>query len=103
MTAERTDGKFHVKLPNSNELSLCELDLCWNCLKQLKSKYGRGVFPENPEDFPLEDWLEPFFHYSSEEWKERSQACKEKANWTCQEPGCNINLKSKPNFSPCPP
>ena len=94
--AERTDGKFHVKLPDSNELSLRELVLCRYCLNQLKSKYGWGVFPENPEDFPLADWLEPFFDYSSKEWEERSQTCREKANWTCQE--CNINLESKPNF-----
>ena len=97
--ADRTDGKFPIKLPNSNELSLCELDLCLNCLNclnQLRKKYDWNVFPKNPKDFPLVDWLEPFFDYSSKEWKERSQTCREKANWTCQE--CNINLESKPNF-----
>lgn len=96
--SSRVDGKFHLKLSADNELSLRELVLCKFCLYELRSKFGWNVFPENPEDFPLEDWLEPFFDYSSEEWKERSRTCKEKANWTCQEPGCNINLKSKPNF-----
>lgn len=86
--SSRTDGKFPLKLSSTNELSLRELVLCWNCLNELPS----GIFPNEPEDFPLEDWLEPFFDYSSDEWKERSQSCREKANWTCQE--CNINLES---------
>ena len=44
----------------------------------------------------MADWLEPFFDYSSDEWKERSQTCREKANWTCQE--CGTNLKSDSHF-----
>lgn len=90
--ADRTDGKFHLELPAGNEPSLRELVLCRYCLNELRSRFGWNIFPNEPEDFPLADWLEPFFNYSSDEWKERSQACREKANWTCQE--CNINLES---------
>lgn len=88
--SSRTDGKFPLKLSPTNELSLRELVLCWNCLKELNS----DIFPDKPEDFPLADWLEPYFDYSSEDWKERSQICREKANWTCKE--CDINLESSP-------
>ncbi len=88
-----TDGKFLVKLSNSGPLKLCKLTLCKNCLKQLRSEYDWNVFDSDPEKFPLEDWFEPFF-YSSEDWKVRSQSCRENANWTCSE--CNINLESNP-------
>ena len=96
--SSRTDGKFPLKLSPTNELSLRELVLCWNCLKELTSpsRFGSDIFPGKPEDFPLADWLEPFFDYSLEEWKERSQACREKANWTCQE--CGITLESNSPF-----
>ena len=94
--AERTDGKFHVKLPDSNELSLRELVLCRYCLNQLRSKYNRSGFSENPEDFPLADWLEPFFNYSSGEWKSRSQICRENANWRCER--CSIDLNNDRHF-----
>ena len=91
-----TDRKFLVKLPRDNESSPHELVLCKNCLYQVQSKYSWDVFPNEPEDFPLEDWLEPFFNYSSDDWKERSLACRERANWTCQE--CGINLESDSHF-----
>ena len=97
--SSRVDGKFHLKLSGDNELSFRELVLCRYCLGELRSRFGEDVFPNKPEDFPLEDWLEPFFHYSSEEWKERSQVCKEKANWICQEPRCNIIVKPIINYT----
>ena len=88
----RTDGQFFVKLSDSNKLSLHKLSICQVCLTELRRKFGSNVFPIDPEKFPIADWLEPFFDYSLDEWKERSQVCREKANWTCQE--CNINLES---------
>ena len=94
--SSRADGKFHLKLSADNELSLRELVLCKFCLYELRSKFGWNVFPKEPEDFPLVDWLEPFYAYSSDEWKERSQACRKKAKWTCQE--CGINLQSNSHF-----
>lgn len=94
--SSRTDGNFHLKLSSASELSLHKLDLCWNCLKELKSSFPSGIFPDKPEDFPLADWLEPFFDYSSGDWKKRSESCREAANWTCQE--CSINLKSDPHL-----
>lgn len=94
--SDRTDGKFPLKLPLSSELSLHELVLCRYCLNELRSRFGWDVFPKEPENFPLADWLEPFYNYSSEDWQKRSQACREKANWTCQE--CGINLKSNSHF-----
>ena len=90
----RMDGNFYLKLPTSKELSLEKLVLCGYCLNELKFQYGAGIFPKNPEDFPLEDWFEPFFEYSSEAWKARSRGCRERANWTCQV--CRINLESDP-------
>lgn len=94
--SNRTDGKFHLKLSPTNELSLCELVLCRYCLNELRSRFGRNVFPPEPEDFPLTDWLEPFFDYSSEDWQKHSENCREEANWTCQE--CSITLKSNPHL-----
>ena len=97
--SNRTDGKFPLKLSPTSELSLHELVLCRYCLnEELRSKFRDGVFPfpNEPEDFPLTDWLEPFYAYSSSEWQERSQTCREKANWTCQK--CGINLKSDSHF-----
>ena len=94
--SSRTDGKFLLKLPHTNELSLQELVLCWNCLNELRSKFRGNIFPDRPEDFPLEDWLEPFFDYSSEDWQKRSENCRQDANWTCQE--CNINFESDPHL-----
>lgn len=88
----RIDGNFLLKLSNSDELSLVKLDLCNYCLTELKFQYGASIFPKKPKNFPLEDWFEPFFEYSSEDWKARSQSCRENANWTCSE--CNINLES---------
>lgn len=93
----RSDGKFPVKLSNGNELSLIKLTICEPCLGQLNSKYP-GVFPVIPTNFPLEDWFEPFFDYSSAVWKARSQSCREKANWTCQNRNCKINLESDPHL-----
>lgn len=93
-STKRTDRKFSVKLSSGDDLSLLELELCKYCLDELTKKYGRGVFPADPKKFPLEDWLEPFFDYSSETWQKRSSDCREKANWTCQK--CNINLESNP-------
>lgn len=90
----RTDGMFLVKLSNKAPSELRKLTLCLNCFKKLKECYSWNVFPTDPEKFPLEDWFEPFFDYSSEDWKKRSQDCRKKANWTCQE--CNINLESNP-------
>lgn len=103
----RTDRKFLVTFSHSDELNPLELVLCRYCLTQLKEQYGQGVFPENPTEFPLADWFETFdyseeldqsgfpkgqFDYSSEAWRKRSIACREKANWTCQE--CNTNLET---------
>lgn len=90
-STRRSDGKFPVKLSDGNELSLTKLVLCQPCLDKLRSQYGWNVFHPDPKKFPLEDWFEPFF-YSSDDWKARSQTCRESANWTCQE--CNINLES---------
>ena len=87
----RTDGNFLLKLTTNNELSLEKLVLCKLCLNKLRSQYGWSVFDSDPEKFPLEDWFEPFLYFS-EDWQVRSQACRESANWTCQE--CNINLES---------
>ena len=94
--SSRTDGKFHLKLSSANELSLRELVLCRFCLNELRARFGWNVFPKEPEDFPLADWLEPFFDYSSEDWQKRSESCREAANWRCQE--CGINLKSDPHL-----
>ncbi len=94
IASTRIDGNFYLKLPTSDELSLVKLVLCNYCLNELKFQYGAWIFPEEPENFPLEDWFEPFFDYSSEVWKARSQACRERANWTCQNQKCNINLES---------
>ena len=96
--SSRTDGKFHLKLSPTNELSLCELVLCRYCLNELRSRFGQYVFPHEPEDFPLADWLEPFFDYSSGVWRKRSQACREKANWKCEGEGCGINLNNDHHF-----
>lgn len=103
--AKRMDGKFPVKISSSGEPGYLNLILCRFCLSQLKGQYGEEVFPENPMDFPLADWFEAFeedldkagsshdpFDYSSEAWRKRSLACREKANWTCQE--CDINLET---------
>ena len=92
IASTRMDGNFDLKLSTSNELSLEKLLLCKYCLGELKSQYGDRIFPTEPENFPLEDWFEPFFDHSSEVWKARSQVCRERANWTCQE--CPINLES---------
>lgn len=94
--SSRTDKKFHLKLSAGNELSLHELVLCQYCLNQLRLKYSRYAFPEDPENFPLEDWLEPFFNYSSGEWKSRSQICRENANWRCEQ--CSIDLNNDRHF-----
>ena len=94
--SSRTDGKFLLKLSPTNELSLRELVLCRYCLNELRSRFDWDVFPNEPEDFPLADWLEPFFDYSSGDWQKRSENCREEANWTCQE--CSINLKSNPRL-----
>ena len=103
----RTDGKFPVTFSFSDELRPLKLVLCKYCLTQLKKQYGEGVFPKNPMEFPLADWLETFdyeegldrsefrdvpFDYLSEAWRERSLACREKVNWTCQK--CNTNLET---------
>ena len=93
-STKRADRKFFVKLSSDEDLSLLELELCRNCLKELGERYRPGVFPADPKRFPLEDWLEPFFDYSSEVWQKRSSDCREKTNWICQE--CNINLESNP-------
>ena len=94
--SSRTDGKFHLKLSSTNELSLRELILCGYCLNALRSRFGRYVFPNKPEDFPLADWLEPFFDYSSGKWLERSQKCRKRADWRCEE--CKIDLKDDRRF-----
>ena len=94
--SSRTDGKFLLKLSPTNELSLRELVLCRYCLNELRSRFDWDVFPNEPEDFPLADWLEPFFDYSSTDWENRSKACREGANWICQE--CYINLESNRHF-----
>lgn len=86
----RADGKFLVIL-NGREDEI-ELRICQNCLNLLIERYGAGVFPQNPEEFPLSDWLETFeFDYSSEVWEERSRACRENANWRCEQ--CGIDLE----------
>ena len=86
----RTDGKFPVVL--NDEDAEIELLVCRNCLKFLKERCGEGVFPQNPEEFSLADWLETFeFDYSSADWKERSRACRENANWRCEQ--CGIDLE----------
>ena len=82
--ASPTDGKFRLKLSSTSTLSSHELVICRYCLNELRSRFGWDVFPYEPEDFPLADWLEPFFDYSSGEWQERSQKCREKANWKCK-------------------
>ncbi len=94
--SSRTDGKFPLKLSPTSELSLRELVLCQNCLNELRSRFGWDIFPKEPESFPLADWLEPFFNYSSDEWKERSQKCREKANWKCEQ--CRIDLNNDRRF-----
>ena len=103
--AKPMDGKFPVKSSSNNESSHLKLMLCRFCLNQLKEQYGKGVFPEDPIEFPLADWFETFeedfdktgsshepFDYLSEAWRKRSVACREKANWTCQ--GCDTNLET---------
>ena len=94
--SSRTDGKFYLKLSPTNELSLRELVLCRYCLNELRSGFGWDIFPKEPEDFPLADWLEPFFDYSSGDWQSRSQICREKANWKCKR--CEIDLNSDRHF-----
>ena len=94
--SSRADGKFHLKLPSANELSLRELVLCKLCLYELRSRFGWDVFPADPEKFPLEDWFEPFFDYSSEDWQMRSENCRQEANWICQQ--CSINLEDDRHF-----
>lgn len=95
-STRRSDGKFSVKLSDGIELSLIKLTICKPCLGHINYQYP-GVFPTNPAIFPLEDWFEPFF-YLSEDWKERSQACRESANWTCQNQNCKINLETDPHL-----
>lgn len=86
----RADGKFLVNL-NGREDEV-ELLVCQNCLNLLRERYGAGVFPQDPAEFPLADWLETFeFDYSSEIWEERSLACRENANWRCEQ--CGIDLE----------
>lgn len=107
----RTDGEFLVKLSDSDELRLHKLNLCKNCLNKLKDQYGPDVFPTEPGEFPLADWFETFdydkdldqtgsphipFDYSSEAWQERSIACRQSANWKCEQ--CRIDLKDDPYF-----
>ena len=103
----RSDGNFLVKFSDSDELSPHKLNVCKNCLTKLKEQYGSNVFPTEPTEFPLADWFERFdyeeeldhsesrdvpFDYSSEAWRKRSLACREKVNWTCQE--CDTNLEA---------
>ena len=86
----RADGKFLVNL-NGREDEV-ELLVCQNCLNLLRERYGAGVFPQDPEEFSLADWLETFeFDYSSEVWEETSRACRENANWRCEQ--CGIDLE----------
>ena len=107
----RTDRKFPVTFPSSDELIPLELVLCRYCLTQLKEQYGERVFPENPMEFPLADWFETFdydekldqtgsphvpFDYSSEAWRARSIACRQSANWKCKQ--CRISLKDDSYF-----
>ncbi|MCY4552794.1 MAG: hypothetical protein OXC79_03895 [Candidatus Poribacteria bacterium] len=94
--ASPTDGKFRLKLSSTSTLSSHELVLCRFCLNELRSRFGWDIFPEKPEDFPLADWLEPFFNYSSGEWQKRSQKCREKANWKCEQ--CRIDLNNDRRF-----
>ena len=103
--ARPTDGNFPVKPSSNNEPIHLKLILCRFCLNELSEQYGDGVFPKDPIEFPLADWFETFeedlnktgsshapFDYSSEAWRKRSLACREKVNWICQE--CNTNLKT---------
>ena len=94
----RSDGKFLVYPHYSDELTPSELDVCKNCLTKLAQQYGAGVFPTDPKKFPLADWLETFdpFDYSSEAWRERSRACRERAEWQCKR--CGIDLESAPHL-----
>ena len=101
-----TDGQFLVKLSAGEERSFFKLNICKNCLEKLKEQYGKTIFPINPGKFPLADWFETInnvgdsdqteqidvsFDYLSEDWKERSLACRQNASWICQE--CNVNLE----------
>ena len=107
----KTDGYFLVKLSIRDELSPYKLNLCKNCLNKLKEKYGHDVFPTEPGEFPLADWFETFdydeeldqtgsppvlFDYSSEAWQARSIACRQSANWKCEQ--CRIDLKDDRYF-----
>lgn len=107
----RSDGKFLVYLSYSDELTPFELVVCKNCLTKLAQQYGAGVFPTEPKEFPLADWLETFdghyrstptgsshatFDYSSEAWRERSRTCRERAGWQCEQ--CGIDLESAPHL-----
>ena len=107
----RTDGKFLVYLSDSAELTPFKLVVCKNCLTKLAQQYGAGVFDTDPKKFPLADWLETFdghhrstptgsshatFDYSSEAWRERSRACREKADWQCEE--CGLDLELAPHL-----
>ena len=109
--ARPTNGKFPVKPSSSGEPSRLKLILCQFCLIQLKAQYGKGVFPGNPQEFPLEDWFETFgyneesdqvefpegpFDYSSKAWRKRSSTCRENAHWTCEQ--CGIDLKDNRHF-----
>lgn len=107
----RSDGKFLVYPHYSNELTPVELVVCKNCLTKLVRQYGTGVFPPEPEEFPLADWFETFdghhrstpagsshatFDYSSDAWRERSRSCRERAEWQCEQ--CGIDLESAPHL-----
>ena len=107
----RADGNFLVKLSDSDELSPHKLNVCKNCLDKLKEQYGPDVFPTEREEFPLADWFETFdydekldqtgsphvpFDYSSEAWRARSIACRQSANWKCEQ--CRISLKDDSYF-----
>ena len=107
----RTDGKFLVYLSHSDELTPFELVVCRNCLTELVRRHGAEVFPTDPREFPLADWFEIFdghhestptasshatFDYSSEAWRERSRACREEADWLCEQ--CGIDLESAPHL-----
>lgn len=97
ISSSRMDGYFLLKLSPNSGLSLEKLVLCKYCLNELRFQYGWSVFDSEPENFPLEDWFEPFFYFSKD-WKERSQACRKSANWTCQNQHCKINLESDPHL-----
>ena len=107
----RSDGNFLVKFSDSDELSPHKLNVCKNCLTKLKEQYGSNVFPTEPTEFPLADWFEIFdydekldqaefsegpFDYLSPAWQERSFACRENANWKCEQ--CGIDLKDDRHF-----